>query len=68
MLNIDRINELYKKSKEVGLTEEEKKEQQILRRAYIDSVKASITGQLGSPEEFKKEGERKNWTIPKILI
>ena len=60
MLNIDRINELYKKSKEVGLTEEEKKEQQILRRAYIDSVKASITGQLGSPEEFKKEGERKN--------
>ncbi len=57
MLDIKRINELAKKQREVGLTEEEKKEQAILRRAYIDSVKASITGQLGNPEDYKKGGK-----------
>ena len=68
MLDIKRINELYKKSKEVGLTEEEKLEQAKLRRAYIDSVKASITGQLGTPTEFKNESEgKKSWEARKIL-
>ena len=33
---ITRINELYRKSKAEGLTEEELKEQQILRKDYID--------------------------------
>ena len=32
---IRRINELYHKAKEEGLTEEEKKEQKILRQEYI---------------------------------
>ena len=68
MLDIKRINELYKKSKEVGLTEEEKLEQAKLRRAYIDSVKASITGQLGTPEEYKNNGEdKKSWKAFKTL-
>ncbi|MBO5926878.1 MAG: DUF896 domain-containing protein [Clostridia bacterium] len=58
MVDINRINELARKSREVGLTEEEKKEQQILRRAYIDSVKASIVGQLGNPEDYKKEDKK----------
>lgn len=44
--NIARINELYHKSKEKGLTEAERKEQQILRREYIDSFKRSLRGQL----------------------
>ena len=57
MLDIKRINELAKKQREVGLTEEEKEEQKILRRAYIDSVKASIVGQLGNPEDYNK-GEK----------
>ena len=39
---IARINELYHKSKEGTLTEEERKEQQILRREYIDSVRMNL--------------------------
>lgn len=45
---IARINELYHKSKAEGLTETEKKEQQILRREYIDSVKRNLTSQLNN--------------------
>ncbi len=45
---IVRINELYHKAKEKGLTEAEFKEQQILRREYIDSFKRSLRGQLNN--------------------
>ena len=45
-----RINELYKKSKEEGLNEQEKEEQQILRRRYIDNVKANFKVQLAGVE------------------
>lgn len=49
-MNIDdmvkRINELYKKSKEVGLSQEEKIEQESLRRQYIDNVKNNFRSQL----------------------
>lgn len=37
---IKRINELARKSKEDGLSEEECKEQECLRREYIDAIKA----------------------------
>lgn len=43
---IARINELAKKAKSEGLTPEENVERDKLRRIYIDSVKASLTGQL----------------------
>ena len=43
---IDRINELARKAKAEGLTEEEIKERDILRREYIDSYKASLVSQL----------------------
>ena len=36
---IDRINELAKKNKEQGLTEEEKKEREILRKEYIEKFR-----------------------------
>lgn len=43
---IQRINELARKSKAGGLTEAEKKEQQALRRKYIDSFKANLRAEL----------------------
>ncbi|ATD55478.1 DUF896 domain-containing protein [Clostridium chauvoei] len=43
---IKKINELYKKSKEEGLNEQEKEEQQKLRRIYIDRVKSNFKVQL----------------------
>ena len=62
---IARINELAKKAKTEGLTPEEITERDKLRRIYIDSVKASLTGQLdntyivrpdGSKEKLKTKG------------
>ena len=43
---IARINELAHKAKAEGLTAEELTERDKLRRIYIDSVKASLVGQL----------------------
>lgn len=61
---IARINALAKKAKETGLTPEETAERDKLRRIYIDSVKASLTGQLENtyivyPDGTKKKVERK---------
>ena len=43
---IDRINELYRKSKAEGLTEAEKKEQALLRKQFVADVKKNLTAQL----------------------
>ena len=44
---IDRINHLAKKSKgEEGLTEEEKKEQEQLRKEYIEKFREHFKGHL----------------------
>ncbi|QOS99911.1 DUF896 domain-containing protein [Brevibacterium sp. JNUCC-42] len=45
---VKRINELAKKSKGVGLSSEEKAEQQVLRQKYIDAMKASMKANLDS--------------------
>lgn len=47
---IDRINELAKKKKEQGLTEEEIAEQKVLYRAYIDAFKENLKAQLETIE------------------
>ena len=47
---IDRINELARKSKAEGLTEEEKLEQGLLREEYIDTFKANLRSQLENIE------------------
>lgn len=48
---VNRINFLYRKSKEEGLTEEEKIEQQILRQKYINNVKNNFRAQLDTIEK-----------------
>lgn len=45
---LNRINELYKKAKAEGLTEDETKEQALLRQEYIASVRANLRGQLNN--------------------
>ena len=45
---IDRINELYRKSKAEGLTEAEKKEQALLRKQFVADVKKNLTAQLNT--------------------
>lgn len=58
-MNIDevviKINELYKKSKEDGLTEEEKELQKKLRQRYINNVKKNFRAQLEGIELKKKK-------------
>lgn len=39
---IDRINTLAHKAKSVGLTDEEKREQALLREEYLESIRASL--------------------------
>lgn len=53
---IARINALYHKSKAEGLTEEEKKEQQLLRAEYIANVRANIKGQLNNIDMVEADG------------
>ncbi len=53
---IQRINELYRKSKAEGLTETEKKEQKILRREYIEAVKGNLLSQLNNIDVEEKDG------------
>ncbi len=44
---IARINELYHKRLEEGLTPEELEEQEKLRRQYIDNVKRNFRKEIG---------------------
>lgn len=56
---INRINELARKKKSVGLTEEELKEQAILRREYIDGFKASLVSQLENTYIVEPDGTKR---------
>lgn len=56
---IARINELAKKAKTEGLTSEEIEERDKLRRIYIDSVKASLVGQLENTYIVSPDGTKK---------
>lgn len=56
---IKRINELAAKAKSVGLTPEELTERDKLRRIYIDSVKASLVGQLENTYIVEPDGTKR---------
>ena len=56
---IARINELARKAKTEGLTPEELTERDKLRRIYIDSVKASLTGQLDNTYILEPDGTKR---------
>lgn len=64
---IDRINELARKNRAGGLTEDELKEREALRREYIDSVVGSLKGQLdrtylvdgqGNKTKLRRKGDK----------
>ena len=56
---IARINELAHKAKAGPLTPEELQERDKLRRIYIDSVKANLTGQLENTYIVYPDGTKK---------
>ena len=49
---IDRINELYKKSKAEGLTPEQK----ILRKEYMELIRVNLRSQLNNIDMEQKDG------------
>lgn len=54
---IDRINELYHKSKTPqGLTEEEKQEQAVLRKEYIEAIRKNLRSNLNSISIQEEDG------------
>ncbi len=58
--DVKRINELYHKSQNEGLTEEEKDEQQRLRKAYVESMRANVRANLDSIVIQRPDGTKEN--------
>ncbi len=53
---IARINELAHKSKAEGLTEAEKKEQQLLRQEFLANVRSNLKSQLDNIDIQEPDG------------
>ena len=57
---IQRINELAKKAKSPeGLTEAEVQERALLRREYVEAVKASLRAQLDNTYIVDEQGNKR---------
>ena len=57
-MKIARINALAKKAREQGLTEQEKQEQNALRREYIAAFRGNLKKQLDNIEVIRPDGSR----------
>ena len=57
---IKRINELYHKSQDTGLTDEEKEEQKRLRQEYVASVRGNLKSQLDNINIQEADGSITN--------
>lgn len=55
---IDRINELARKKKTVGLTQAEAEEQAILRREYLDGFRANMEDILKNTVIHRPDGTK----------
>ncbi len=53
---IKRINELYHKSQNEGLTEDELEEQKALRAEYVANIRANLKAQLDNIDIVEKDG------------
>lgn len=65
---IDRINQLARKQKAEGLTEEEKVEQAALRKEYIEGYKRSLMAQLDNMYIVEPDGTKKKVRQTKAKI
>lgn len=57
-MNINRINELAKKNREIGLSTQEKEEQQKLRKEYIKSITGNLKSQLENTFIVDEKGKK----------
>lgn len=57
---IERINVLARKAKSEGLTEEEKKERELLRKEYIASIRMNLRSQLDNIDIQEEDGSITN--------
>lgn len=59
---IDRINALARKARAEGLTDEETRERDVLRREYVESVRRNLTAQLENTWVVDEQGNRRKLT------
>jgi uncharacterized protein YnzC (UPF0291/DUF896 family) len=59
-MNIQRINELARKAKTVGLTQEEADEQQRLRREYLAAFREGVKQKLDSIILVDEKGNQRS--------
>lgn len=54
---LNRINQLAKKAKSEGLTNEEKQEQQQLREEYLQNIRKSFSGTIENMKVIDPNGD-----------
>ena len=57
---LDRINALYHKSQQAGLTDAEKQEQARLRKQYVAAVMSNFESQLNNIDIQNEDGSIEN--------